>query len=490
MATIINNVQNSMVSGLTIWKCEIVSAEKRLDFKHMVVELNYYEDMFTNGISGNIVINDSAAYNNRLSWCGDEFLVLNVGKPTLENTEANTLRGIFRIYKPSNRHLANETNENYIINFCSEEIFLSERIIVSKSYKNKKISDIVKDIATNYLKIKSNKLFIEETFDKRDIVIQNMSPMQAINWLCTQAIPNKTGLKSGATYLFWKNRNGWYFKSFMSIFNNVLPNLYPKMAGEQKPFYWYGVKNTSFTGDYDPFRQIITYSIANTHDSLERVQRGMFNNKLISVDYLRRVHEEVKFDYEKYFNGYLKGNIDLYKNYHKNEILSNAQDRFNKNHNDYPDTIIKISPSSTNQKNNSYIKKNQPNITANYAENTIPYRFAQMSLLNYNRIRMVVPGDPMIGVGVMIYVKIPQATRTEKEKRTFDRFLSGYYLVTAIRQKLDNENNYETVLEIVKDAYYDEIDIDGDQKVGLSSFKNDGYYKKVAQDDDSVFTEN
>jgi hypothetical protein len=483
----INNVQDLTLSGLTIWKCEIVSAEMRIDFKHMVVELNYYEDIFTNGISGNIVINDSLALNNKLSWCGDEFLVLNVGKPELENNEANTLRGIFRIYKPKDRHLANETNENYTINFCSEEIFLSERVIVSKSYKGKTISAIVQDIATSYLKIK--KISVEKTFGTRDIVIQNMTPLQAINWLCTQAIPETTKLDSGAPFFFFRNRNGWFFKSFLSIYNNVNGNLHPPQTQKEKPFYWYGVKNTPYTGGYDPYRHILSYSITNTHDSMERIQRGMFNNKLIAVDYLRRVHEEKVFDYEKYFDGFLKTKIDLYKNYHKHKILSNAKDRFNKNHNEYPDTIIKVLPSSTNQPNNPYIKKNQPDIKPNYVENTIPYRFSQMALLNYNRIRILVPGDPMVAIGKLIYIKMPQATRSDVDKRAYDRFLSGYYLVTAVRQKLDNENNYETVIEIVKDAYYDEKDIDGDKKVGLTPFSNDNYYKKVISDDYSVFIE-
>lgn len=490
-STPINNVQNSLVSSLAIWKCEIVSAEKRLDFKHLVIELNWFEDIFSNGITGNIVFNDSVAYNNLLSWCGDEFLVLSAGKPGLEDNETNSLRGIFRIYKPSSRHLANETNENYVIHFCSEELFLSERVVISKSYKNKKISDIVKDIAINYLKIKPKKLVeIEETFGNRDILIQNMSPIEAINWLSTQAISSKYGLQGGATYLFWKTKKGWYFKSVLSIFGSVNANWYPYPGtSKDNPYYWYGTKNVTFEGDHDPHRQILSYKIENTYDSVERLHRGVFNTKLISVDYLRRVHEEKKFNYDEYFDKFLKSKVELYSKYHKHKIKSNAIDRFNKTHVDYPDTVIKVSPSSTEQPKNEYIKKNQPDIKSNFVENTISLRFAQMGLINYNRIRLTIPGDPKISIGKIVYIKMPQATRTEDQKRKFDRFLSGYYLISAVRQKFDNENNYETVLEVVKDAYYDEKDIDGDKKVGLTPFPNDAYYKKVLSDDESVFIE-
>ena len=309
-------VANERVLDFRIDRCEIVSADRsglevsqeRLDFKDILLELNYYEDIFTNGIFGNILINDSFSYHNKLSWCGDEFLVLRFTKSFYETTDpTNTVKGIFRVYKPDNRYLSNPQNENYTIHFCSEEVFLSQRIIVGKTYKNKKISDIVVDICLNYLKIPADKLGatgngsysnIEETFDKVDITINNMTPMQAISWLCTQAVSNKIGLEGGATYLFWRNKKGWFFKSIMSILNDVKGNIYPETSVfPPKTYYWYGVKNVSDAGgDQENVLQILSYEIENTHDSVERTHRGMFNNKLISIDYLRRTHEETTFE--------------------------------------------------------------------------------------------------------------------------------------------------------------------------------------------------
>lgn len=515
----------SQTCNFEIKKCEIVSAvnfvppnlvdgqsikPNRLDFSKMVVELNVYEDIFSNGMSGNLILSDSMSYLNKLSWCGDEFLVLEFTKTYLDDQPERSFKGIYRIYKPTKRNLSHETNEGYIIKFCSEEMFLSERIQISKTYKKKKISDIVIDIALRYLKINPMKLGynvdtqkydnIEETFDVHDISIDNMSPMQAINWLATIAIPsdprfgNYGGLQSGAMYFFWRNRYGWYFKSILGIFNNVLTNIYPKVDDRQYiTQYTYGTKNTHQETSTELLYRIVSYNIAKTYDSVERLDRGMFNNKLISYDYLRRVHLFVEFNYEKYFNEYLVKKVELYRDYQPHSLLSNALDRFDKKNNDYPDTVLKFAPSTTKQKENPYIKKKQPDITSNYVENTIPYRFAQISLLNYNKLRLLVPGDPEIAVGMLISIKLPQATRgmeQERKYREFDMLLSGIYLVSAVRHKLDQETTYYTILEIVKDSYSDDVQLDGDLRVGLAPFPNDDYYKKVSEDDYSVFDDN
>lgn len=484
------------VSGLEINKCTVVSAGPTfIDFKYSILEINYYEDIFSNGVSGSLVINDSTGSHNKLSWCGDEFLLLEINKPTSKNEKDKDtkrfppLKGIFRIFSTESRHLTGrEYNENFILHFCSEEMFLSSRMKLSKSYKNMKISDIVIDIAVNVLKIPKKKLGydsktkkysnIEETFGKRDIVIPNMRPLEAINWLSTMAISSGShgGLEGGATFLFYGNRYGWYFKSLLKIFNEISTSRYrnPMIQSSSDDGYWYGTKNAEYNEDFkgDPHNQILSYEIQDTFDSIQKNLRSLMSNKLIAIDYLRRTHDQKDFDYEKYFNNHLKKKVELYKTYNNYNILSNAEDRFKKKHNDYQ-TIWKIAATTTKQKDNEYIKKKDPNIPQNFVENTMPYRYAQLGLITYNRIKLLIPGDPFISVGKMIYVRLPQPTQNEKSQKPQDRFLKGWYLVSCVRQKMD-PTNFETVLECVKDSYNSDIDV-YDEKViapGLKGFDN------------------
>lgn len=485
-----NDYTSQIVSGLEINKCEITSSAGTLDFKNVVGELNYYEDIFSNSVSGTLLINDSMGQPIQLSWNGEEKLDLEINKP--DGVESNPLKGTYRIYNISGRNLTRDDNENYIVNFCNEEVVLNEKRRVCKAYKNQYISDIVKDIAVNYLGIKNfPSANIEKTYNKVNLVIPNLKPFEAINWLCTMAISGDStfgnaGLKGGANYLFWRDRKEYHFRSLNSIFNNVSE----KSAGKNwaqyvSPLaqkganygygsgYWYGMKNVDYPDniDWDPYEQILSYQILNTYDPLECHQRGIYGNRLIAVDYVTRERTNSDFNYDKYFD-YLNSNVELYKHYNNSRITNNAVDRFGKKETDYPESTTKILPSSSVTGNDAYVKQkdtggaNAFNITPNYVENTAPYRYAQLGLINFNRLKIVVPGDPYITIGKMIFVHFPQTAKDDNGEKMLDRFLAGRYLITCVRHILDQENTYVTVLELVKDAYADV----GATKKGLDTF--------------------
>jgi hypothetical protein len=77
---------------------------------------------------------------NILNFTGNDYLFLSFRKP---GDDYYRISKTFRIFSVSHRQLAKDQNENYILNFCSEENILSEQYKISKSYRNTKISDIV-----------------------------------------------------------------------------------------------------------------------------------------------------------------------------------------------------------------------------------------------------------------------------------------------------------------------------------------------------------
>ena len=106
-----------------------------------------------------------------------------------------------------------------------------------------------------------------------------------------------------------------------------------------------------------------------------------------------------------------------------------------------------------------------------------------MALFGYNRIKLVIPGDPYISVGRIIYVHFPQAARKPGEEgQKLDRFFTGYYLISALRHKLDQENNYETILELIKDSYSGRKSVFDEEKVGLDRFQDSSIEKEIKSD--------
>lgn len=468
------------VIDVEITSCVIYSSTMQAtDVFPILAEINYYEDMFSNCITGNIVLSDSIGLSSKSSWCGEEYLILGFTKNEDKSAE---VKRTFKIYSLTNRVAVSTTNENYILNFCSEELLLGQKIRISKTYKDKRISDIVKDIALNYLKIDPKEFpdsNIETTKGTYNITIPNLRPFQAINWLCTLAISDslQDSMDTGATYLFWQNKTGFNFKPILGIFNNVEKNYYKGWKGSG--FYWYGIKNFDPNlniGDFgdidrtdlDDSQQILSYENLNSFDSLESIRKGIFSNRSIGLDFVTRTYTKISFDYEKYFSA-MRQKVDLYKNDGKYSLMSDTQDRFNKKLNEYQDSNIRIFPTTTGQNRNQFVSKNQNEIKDYNIEYTIPYRAAQFGLLGYNRFKITVPGDPKLITGKLIYVYIPQTTVDDsKSTQPENRFLSGYYLISAIRHIINKTGDYKTVLEIRKDSY--NIVKDGTGKGGLSSY--------------------
>lgn len=491
------------INDVKIIKCSIYSTSVNdpVDISNILHEINYFEDIFSNCITGNILISDSLGLHDKYSWSGEEFLMLEFAKPRGEDV-SDSIKKLFKIYSTSRRSKVNDTNENYIINFCSDELLLSQKNRISRTYYNKRISDIVKSIAFEYLKIPQGEFpdnNIEPTFGTYDITIPNLKPFQAINWLASLAVSDvlHKNLKSGATYLFWQTRYGYFFKSILNIFNTKETSYY--RGWSNAGYYWYGTKNLDIksrigTKNFisskdraDEAQNIIQYEMEETFNSLDNIRKGIFSNKSIGIDYVSRKITPIKYNYDDYFgnnesNGYLKNNIELYKeeNY---SILSGAKDRLGKTQNEYEDTILKVFASTTGQNRNHFVKINDPNIKDYNVEYTMPYRIAQFGLLSHNRFKIAITGDHNITVGMIIKVYIPRMdVIPENTVKPLNKFLSGYYLVTAVRHIINIKTNFTTVLEIRKDAYYALPDLRYTDE-GLPLANNNDVYRELNKGD-------
>lgn len=408
-----------------------------IDLKALIIELNYFEDIFTNCVTGNIVVNDSNDLLSTLSFSGNEYLVFNFDKPTLNSP----IERVFRIYSVTKRILTRDTNENYVLNFCSEEMVLSEQYRVSKSYKNKKVSEIVTDICNNYLKINPKRLntqSVESTKNTLNLIVPNLKPFEAINWLTTYAQSSVSQTKA-STYLFYENRNGYNFKSLQALYDSPIYTTYS-----------YEPKNIVSSNDYrvrdleKDIRNAISYEIIDQFNTISSVSNGGFANKLLTVDLLNQSHDQSVFDYSQYFTQSKKMN--------DNGLLTNAQNRFGDMLNETPDGPLRLCTSIKSQSQNSYVKSKNFVIKDIEVENYIPYRMAQLAHIMTIKLKLVVPGDVLLTVGSTINFNLPTVGIDRKLGKELDDYYSGKYLITAVRHKADQTGTFQTILEISKES--------------------------------------
>lgn len=420
----------------TISSCYITgSSGQSIEFRNIVIEFNYYEDIFSNCITGNLLVSDSKGYIGILQLQGFEYLTLVLDKPGM----GSPISKEFRVCNITHRTMTTQTNENYIINFCSEELLLNEQYRVSKSYNNTLVSDIVIDIALNRLKIPTNKIIVDKTIGMRDIVLPNFKPIQAINWLTTFAKGDGSG-DIGSPYVFYEDRDGFKFKSILELFKQPVYKSYEYDAkGLKSP------KNPVVFNLADDITDVIRYEAIKSFDSISAIRNGSFANKMYTVDPLRLKLGESNFDYNQYFQQAGKLN--------QAPVPNSATNRFGDKV-DSTHGVVKFCMTTTGQSINPYIKDKKITINENRVEETVPLRTAQLALFCNNRFKLLIPGDVEMTIGRVINWNLPEISYNDSSrKKSDDEFYSGKYIVTAVRHNINQEGKFLTTIEICKESF-------------------------------------
>jgi hypothetical protein len=405
----------------------LLSSTSSFDIKNMMVEISYNEDIFSNACSGYVMIIEAMGYIESLALNGTEYLRLTFSKGSNPDGQIDK---VFRVYKLAKRKLeGNPNKESYILYFCSDEMLLSEQYKINKAYKNTLVSNNIKDILTNYLKVPSNRIgTIEDSYGTTSFIIPRLKPFDAINWMQIYARPNASN--PGADMLCYEDKNGYHFRSLQTLM-------------KQSPYfaYTYKPKNLDSTDLQSEVTNVTTYEILDSFDTLNGIHSGMFANKLISVNPLTRSRIETKFDYADYQN--------VSKKLNSYPLVDNSTNRLGDQINKTADANLKLVFSNFGNKDLPKIAA-APGSTSNdiYAETYIPFRTAQLALANYTRVRISVPGDTNLTVGKVITFNL--ASRKPGSK-VLDRYYSGNYLVTGVRH-LISLTEYKTILEITKES--------------------------------------
>lgn len=401
--------------------------------RNLVIELSFFEDIYTFSTSGYVIVKDALGIIEKLKMDGNEFIEIKYGKYKGQKKD-NINQRKYRIYKIGDRKpQGNQSTEHFKIYFCTEALLLSEQTKVSKSYKGKKVSEIVNNILKEHLKVDSKKIQkIEETYGVYDFIVPTMKPFEAISWLSTYARP--IGNKVGADMLFFETNDGFYFRSLQEMFKD-----------EPYATYKYQPKNLNLTENEfsESIFSVLNYEFVKTFDSLEGTSAGTYANRLISIDPLLRTYKVTNFNYEKFSAASLHLN--------KNGVMAPATNRLGVKQTEAYEGSLKVAFGNSGQKNAQFINKNPSAVASDiFIETYVPYRSAQLSLADYTVVKVVIPGDSAITAGRTINFNL-FSLRVD-ENRKLDEHYSGKYLVTAVRHIIQTQGVYQTILELAKES--------------------------------------
>jgi hypothetical protein len=439
-STNILNPQEYVIENVDL----ILADGTKINLKPVLKELSIYEDLFSNITSGYVALTDAQGFIESFNIIGFNFIRVNFSK--YNENETNTIDRYFRVHKIGENFPITRGNEEYVINFVSEETVVSEQKKVIKSYKEKTIKEIIVDILENELNTTRHLLpesQIDDTEGTYSFIISNKKPFQAIQWLCNYAKPTKAQYGHvGADMLFYETAYGYQFRSLQSLYEqpiyaeyNYSPQSY--YSPEDPQYLAYGVKN------------MLNLNIKNHFDSLQGINYGVFANKLLTIDPLLQQYKVTEFKYDDY--------VKTAKTLNPYSLTAGYTNRNNKTVSETTDAVYKVMTTNAEQRNQELIKNDiealktvAPSIGI---ETYIPYRTAQIGLARYIVVEFGIYGDPRLTVGSKVKLNIPSLSLADSSRgKALNKYYSGNYLVSAVRHMLDFRGRYFCTVEAITDS--------------------------------------
>ena len=167
----------------------------------MVAELSIFEDIFSNTLSGELVIADGNGASDIMNVTGND-------KLTVELFHGEDIQiHEFYVYATTNRIRNNNTSEVYKLQFCSLESILNENTRLYSAFTGTN-AESVRSIFRNYIG-SSKPLGVEETHGQFKFVMPSWTPFEAINFYAGRSVSEES---KGSFFLFYETMRGFNFR--------------------------------------------------------------------------------------------------------------------------------------------------------------------------------------------------------------------------------------------------------------------------------------
>lgn len=389
------------------------------DISLLLAELSIFEDIFNATVSAEMVIDDSDNRINNFPITGHEWVRIKFRTP--DKSYINLRQ---RIYKISSREQEKDRRQVFIINTVDNIQFINAQTLVSKAYKGKLISDIAANIQEEFLNSSFQRL--ETTKNLFHFIPPNWSPIRCLNWLAQRA--NSAAYK-GANYVYYQDVDGFNFISLENLCDQThkITYLYqPANIREQSV----ETGNKPRTLDVDQVA-IQSFKFVTNFDTLENISFGMYGNKLLWHDIMKKEFGEETFNYAESYTDY--------RHVEPNSVRGGLS-RLWTSKSDFGSGLFQ------------YASVGMPE-QESHVRLWLKERTSQLQQIQNIRLHATVPGDSERRVGDIVTVLLPSPEPPVEGQLVMDKYYMGRYLVTSVRHMIVKQE-YNTVMELVKDSVF------------------------------------
>lgn len=409
----------------TINELVIVTKGGPIDISVIYEEINLFDSLFLPVMSGNILINDSVGLSSMLLFDGSESILIDISKSA--GSDIAAFKKAFRIYKQSDRKADGLNNEKYILHFCSDELMFSDTQKITQSYDDT-YGKIVEKILEDYLRVAPGEAggIFEDTTGIRNVVIPNLKPIDAINWIAKRCLDDN----QAPNYMFFQNLAGFNFASLSKL-----------LTQEEILDVNFELKNQSRGGPWKEISSARAFEVVKQSDSITKQRSGVNAGQFIGFDPLTRTSAKKQISYGDVYSTMENAN----QNPNATEII--GRDGI-KNTQAFESKKV-MSLFNTAQQFSNYIREKTPEILSKL-ENQENWLFQRKSIvenLMAKRLKIVMPGNFQLTSGFNVYVNAPVLGKKFPGDDNEDKSLTGKYLIVASRQIIGYEK-HETIIEV------------------------------------------
>ena len=427
----------------------------KVDVKHIMIELNIYESIYKNAVTGSIVIADEGNQIARMSIQGLERIAFHLKTPGVAYGKEDVIDATektgepYHIYKISDRKQLTQGVMMYTLHFASREFMRNLRTKVSQAYDGKydrAVIDIMKD--KDYLDSRK-KLYYEPTGNANKIVVPNLPPFDAINMIAKRSIAEKS---NGVGYYFYETTSGYHFRSWASMVTHQ-----GKFARTPKQqFYYQQLKMDSDPNSTDQskiereYESVQTYEFVNNfHDVAANTLLGTYGHRVISHNLFDKSYDINDYNFHNEYADTPHTDTVGVNGTNKFPISNTPVDYDNTDSiSDYAESRVSLQTTSPFLHDKDVGKYG---LDAQADGEKTGQRVSQGNqVLHGTALRLVVKGQSYLQAGDLIQFNLGDVNSANTDNPNDPRF-SGNYIITKVRHHV-TKDVYKMILECTKDS--------------------------------------
>jgi hypothetical protein len=158
-----------------------MATNKEIDISGLFIEMDIFEDLFSNFLSAQIMLSDPYNIHSALPLVGEEEVLIKCKTPTFDSKRSFDL--VFYAYKMTDKTLVEMKSTVYTLHLVPKEVIVDANVRISAAMGDS-CSNLVRKILTEPIFLESQTPYaIEDSGNSIQYISNYWSPTQNMTWL-------------------------------------------------------------------------------------------------------------------------------------------------------------------------------------------------------------------------------------------------------------------------------------------------------------------